>query len=117
MNKRRQLGKRGEDLAKQYLQNKNYIIIEENYRSGRNEIDIIAQKDDLIAFVEVKTRTSALYGYPEEGLSSKQEECIRRAAQDYIFKTNWKKHIRFDVIAILITATRTEIRHFPDAIY
>lgn len=110
-------GKKGEDLAVLYLENKAYQVRERNFRSGRKEIDIIAEKDKILIFVEVKFRSSNSFGYPEQTLKTAQEERIISAAQDYIFKVDWEGDIRFDIIAILENKIGNEIEHFEDAFY
>ena len=110
-------GKKGEDLAVLYLENKGYQIRERNFRSGRKEIDIIVEKDTILIFVEVKFRTSISFGYPEQTLQTAQEERIISAAQDYVFKIDWEGDIRFDIIAILESKKNKEIEHFEDAFY
>ncbi|MDR6193397.1 YraN family protein [Siphonobacter sp. SORGH_AS_0500] len=111
-----QLGQKGEALAAQILQAKGYEIIHQNYRAGRAEIDLIARKDDWILFVEVKTRTNLSYGYPESFVSPKKIERIKKAADQFVYETNWRGNIRFDVIAISMSRTKTEIEHFEDAL-
>ena len=65
MGRHNELGKEGEEKAVAFLQEKGYVILEKNYRSGRAEVDIIAGFKDIIVFVEVKTRSSYVFGYPE----------------------------------------------------
>jgi putative endonuclease len=110
-------GKKGEDLASRYLESKGYQIRERNFRFGRNEIDIIAQKEGVLIFVEVKLRTSTNFGFPEQMLKEAQKERIISAAQEYIFKIDWDDDIRFDIIAILQNKSIFEIEHFEDAFY
>lgn len=109
-------GGQGEDLALRFLQKEGYQLLVRNYRYRRDEIDLIMQKDKLLVFVEVKTRRNAEYGYPEEFVSKKQAAQIIRAAEQYIFKTDWQGNIRFDIVAIL-TEPELSIKHLPDAFY
>ncbi len=110
-----QLGQQGEELAAQRLQAKGYEIIRRNYRAGRAEIDLIARKDNWILFVEVKTRTNLSFGFPESFVSPRKIELIRKAADQFVYEINWQGNIRFDVIAITISRTKTETVHFEDA--
>ena len=71
-----QLGKKGEELAVNHLLKKGYNILERNYRFDKAEVDIIAQKKDILAVVEVKTRTSADFGNPESFVSKKKDSII-----------------------------------------
>jgi putative endonuclease len=90
-------GKIGELLAEKFLLKKGYEIIAQNYRFARAEIDIIAQKDDLMVF------------------TPKKIEMIQSAADNYIDSINWNKQVRYDVISILQMANKTEYYHIEDA--
>jgi len=108
-------GKLGELLAENFLQKKGYVIIANNYRFARAEIDIIAQKDDLLVFVEVKFRKSNFFGDPEDSITPKKIEMIQSAADNYIDSINWNKQVRYDVISILQIDNKTEYYHIEDA--
>lgn len=112
----RNTGREGEDLATQFLQEKGYAIKERNYRYKRCEIDIIAMKDQKLVFVEVKSRGSNTFGYPESFVDEKQAERIMEAADEYIYQCGWQKGVRFDIISIE-TGKEPEITHFKDAFY
>ncbi|MEO9805564.1 MAG: YraN family protein [Reichenbachiella sp.] len=114
MNKRKELGEQGEDLAHTYLANKGYVLLEKNYRRKQSEIDLIMQVQTTIVFVEVKYRKSNTFGYPEEFVSANQRRSIIEAADYYLTLNNWGGNIRFDIIAI---NARFEIEHFEDAFY
>jgi len=109
-----ELGKEGEKIAADYLSNQGYDILVFNYRYKRAEVDLIAQKDEIIIFVEVKMRSSTGFGYPEEAVSDKKAELIMEAAEHYMYETNWKGKLRFDIIAIL-KGKNEEIMHLEDA--
>lgn len=104
----------GENHAVKYLESQGWKIKERNYRSGRNEIDIIAVEGDLLVFIEVKWRKNNSFGFPEEFVSSAQIERIGKAAEDYIFEINWQKDIRFDVIALMGEKSNIELEHLKD---
>jgi putative endonuclease len=108
-------GKKGEDLAAEFLIRNGYEVLRRNFTFRRCEIDIIARKFDWLLFVEVKTRTSIGFGHPEEFVESAQAERIVHAAEEFIFTSNWKGHIRFDIISVTIDRT-THIIHFEDAL-
>ncbi|MBD1397269.1 YraN family protein [Pontibacter sp. JH31] len=109
-------GFNGEDLATDHLREKGYRIVQRNLRMGKGEIDIIARKDDLLVFVEVKTRTNDDFGYPEEFVSRSKQRMILNAADAYILKSGWQEDIRFDIIAITMTKP-PEIFHIEDAFH
>lgn len=91
----------GEDLASEYLKKKGYQIIERHFRFLRGEIDIIACDHDYLVFIEVKTRSSADYGLPEEAITPKKKFHLRRAAEGYLYLNNLNNiDCRFDVITI-----------------
>ena len=115
MNYRKDLGAKGEQKAAKYLQKKGYEILEKNWRYKKTEIDIIAGYEGKIVFVEVKTRQSLKYGYPEESVNATKIESLQKAAEAYLFERNDNPDIRFDVIAISPEDGMEKIEHFEDA--
>lgn len=109
-------GNKGESIAEAYLSEKGYEILARNYRFKRAEIDIIASKENVLVFVEVKTRRSTRFGFPEESVTERKSRKVISAAENYIEETGWKKDIRFDVISVNI-GTAVEIEHIEDAFY
>ncbi len=109
------LGKYAEILAARHLENQGYQIVSRNYRYKKAEIDIIAQKEQLLCFVEVKARTSSHFGYPETFVKLYQQNLIKAAAENYIHTSNWNTTIRFDIISILQKNNVVELTHFEDA--
>ncbi len=103
-------GDKGEKLAVNYLKEKGYHILQQNYRYKRTEIDIIALHINILVFVEVKYRSNLRYGTPETFLSKEQERRITIGATHYIEEHNFIGDIRFDVIAIC----KSSIEHFKD---
>lgn len=95
-------GRNGEDLAVAYLQQHDFTILERNWRYARVEIDIIASKNNVLHFVEVKTRTSTRFGLPEESVSVKKMEQLKKGAEEYQYRNSQWKEIQFDVLAINI---------------
>jgi len=96
-----ELGKTGETIASEYLVKNGYIIKEKNYRNFLGEIDIIAGYKNEIIFIEVKTRKSNQYGYPEEAIHLAKQKKIIKTASVYICEKKLKKiNYRFDVILI-----------------
>lgn len=105
-------GKEGEDIAAAFMERKGFQILVKNFRSGRAEIDLIAIKDSLMVFAEVKLRTRVAYGLPEAAVDSSKEERIMEAAENYIFENDWNGKIRFDIISIV---NKKEVYHIEDA--
>ncbi|MCD9016434.1 YraN family protein [Parachryseolinea silvisoli] len=110
-----EIGKRGEQLAATFLEKKGYQILVRNYRASYTEIDLIVKRDNWIIFVEVKTRSSTAFGEPEQAVSALKARHIFRAAEHYIYSTNWQGHVRFDVVAVKL-GFEPAIDHFEDAI-
>ncbi len=111
------LGKRGEEIACRYLQEKGYAILETNFRFGRGEIDVIAKQQETIVFVEVKTRSSNKYGYPEESVTESKKEKLKETAMEYLIKNDLQNEIRFDVVTITAVRDAIHICHIEDAFF
>ncbi len=114
MNKNKDLGQEGEQLAAEYLRRHGYRILNRNYKVGKREIDIIASQNNFLVFVEVKMRKNARFGMPEEAVDERKAEKIRYVAEQYLSCHDWPGPIRFDIIAILKDES-LEIMHFRDA--
>ncbi|MFC6996324.1 YraN family protein [Rufibacter roseus] len=111
------LGQQGEDAAEAYLRAKGYQVLSRNYRYRRAEVDLIAVKDKILVLVEVKTRSTHYFGYPEEAVTPAKEELLLMAADNYIEETNWQHDVRFDIISILWQKSGPMIWHFEDAFH
>jgi putative endonuclease len=105
----------GETIAVQFLENAGYAILQRNYRYERGEIDIVAEKNNELVFVEVKTRHSQSFGVPEDAITDKKESYLKRTAEGYLFQHHLEhKKCRFDVIAIEWKGLEPVIRHIQD---
>jgi putative endonuclease len=94
-------GKSGEELANIFFEGKGFSILERNWRSHRNEVDIIAYKKDTLHFIEVKTRTSLDIVYPESKVKGKKLKHLKDAAEVYLFLHPQWKWIQFDILSII----------------
>ncbi len=114
---RKELGKYGEEQAARYLCNKGYKILTRNYYTRYGELDIVCEKKQEIVFVEVKTRKSISYGTPEEAITYRKMQHIKKAALIYLNERQQGfRGIRFDVIAIIIDDKDNEnINHIENA--
>ena len=112
-----ELGKRGEELAADYLREKGYRILETNWRFGRNELDLIAKDRDTLVVVEVKTRRKNTISEPEMAVNREKQRSIIRSANAFVKIRKWNIEVRFDIISILISEETEEINHIPDAFY
>ena len=106
----RSFGTIGEEIAAKYLSENGYRIIKTNYRAGRiGEIDIIAADKDTLCFIEVKARSSTLYGTPAEAVTRSKQNSIIRLAKVYLSNTHsFDQNVRFDVIEILFNKNSSE---------
>jgi putative endonuclease len=111
------LGIKGEELAKEHLLQKGYKILHSNWKSGKREIDIIAENKDFIVFIEVKTRTDDYYIHPRHAVTSEKQKSIIYAAENYLERYNIDKESRFDIISIISNCKTVEIEHIEDAFY
>jgi putative endonuclease len=110
-------GKQGEVEAVRFLEEKGYEIIARNYRHQHAEIDLIAKKEKMLVFVEVKTRTNLSFGNPEEFVSYTKAKLVMKAAEHYVFATNWAHDLRFDIVAVTLAGNERRIKHVEDAFY
>ena len=110
-------GKEGEDMAARFLIEKGFEIVERNYRYKRSEIDLIVKKDKWLVFVEVKLRSSDLYGYPEDFVDYKKAKNIIDGAEQYTYDNNWQGNVRYDIVSIRLLQDKTEIIQIEDAFY
>jgi putative endonuclease len=111
------LGKRGERLAKQFLIQKGYEILDENWMYGRAEIDLIVYLNQLIVFVEVKSRTSIGFGLPEDFVNAAKQQHMANAADAYLDLMNHNGEVRFDIISVLFNPNTQTIKHIEDAFW
>lgn len=110
-------GKLGETIAQTYLLSKGYSVLETNWQSSHREIDIIAQKDDVLVIVEVKARKTAFFGEPEEFVTRSKQKLLVSAANHYISLNNLDLETRFDIISVLFKGNNHVVHHIEDAFY
>lgn len=113
-----EVGDLGEQLAAQYLSKAGYNILELKWRYGRNEVDLIVRKNNIICFVEVKLRTNTWAGEPFTFVTRKKQEAVVRAADRYMsYKVADDVEARFDVISIVHNNDYSNIEHIENAFY
>ncbi|NVK51865.1 MAG: YraN family protein [Flavobacteriaceae bacterium] len=110
-----ELGKEGEKLAIRYLLKKGYTILETNYRYLKAEVDIIAQKKNVLAVVEVKTRSTVDFGNPQDFVNPKKIKLLISAIDYYVNEKDLDVEVRFDIIAIVKQQNTFQIEHLKDA--
>lgn len=109
----RKLGKEGEKIARSYLKKSGWKILEKNYKTPFGEIDIIAKKDDIVAFIEVKTRLSDIFGLPSEAVTAQRKLRYIRGANYYFAGKIIDCTVRFDIIEVF----RKQLNHIENAFY
>ena len=112
-----ELGKKGEQLAVDFLLKDGYEVMERNYRFDKAEVDIIALKDDILAIVEVKTRSTKDFGNPQDFVKPKQIKNLVKAVDEYVNEKDLELEVRFDIIAIVKVKKGFEIEHLENAFY
>ncbi|MEG0928225.1 YraN family protein [Chryseobacterium sp.] len=109
-------GKKAEDMAADYLQKNGYKVIARNFRFQKAEIDIIAEKEDLIIIVEVKARSTDAFMLPQEAVTRTKIKSIVTAANHYLEETEKQNEVRFDIISVLPDENKDLIiDHITDA--
>lgn len=111
------LGKLGEELAVEFLQKNGYEILETNWIFDKAEIDIIAKKAEILAVVEVKTRSSIDFGLPQEFVKPKKIQLLLKAVNEYVGQNDLDVEVRFDIVAIHKTNSEFVIEHIEEAFY
>lgn len=115
MAKHNKLGKDGELIAFMVLQRDGYNILQTNWKFQKAEVDIIAQKDGFLIFIEVKTRVSKKFGNPSDSIDKKKISLYKDAVEGYLEQCPSELEVRFDVVNIIIGKDETEIEHIPNA--
>lgn len=95
-------GNSGEALAVSYLTEKGYAVMHQNWRHSHWEVDIIAEKNGILHFIEVKTRLNKKFGYPEDNVSNKKIQYLINASEEYLYQHPQWQRIQFDILSISI---------------
>ena len=111
------LGKLGEELAENYLIKNGFKILDTNWVFQKAEIDIIAQKENILAIVEVKTRSTIDFGLPQDFVKPKKIQLLVKAVNEYVISKNLEVDVRFDIIAINKENNQFNIEHIEDAFF
>ena len=112
-----ELGKLGEEIAVDFLEKNGYEILETNWTFQKAEVDIIAQKGDILAVIEVKTRSSLDYGLPQDFVKPKKIQLLVKAINEYITQNEIDVEVRFDIIAIHKENNDFTLEHIQDAFH
>ena len=113
-----ELGAKGEALALTYLQSKGFRILEQNWRYKKAEVDLIIMDGEVLVFVEVKTRSTDIFGAPEFAVTAQKPALLSLAAAAYMEQINHDWEIRFDVVSIVLKPGYPQkIEHLKDAFF
>ncbi|MCA1825926.1 MAG: YraN family protein [Myxococcales bacterium] len=116
MTLRQKLGALGEAKAAELLRSTGYRIVAQNHRCRRGEVDLIAERGDLLVFVEVRTRATSAFGGPEETVDARKQQRVVTAALDYLaHRRGPRRGIRFDVVAVIDGPRGATLQHFENA--
>lgn len=112
------IGKQGEQIAANYIEQKGYQIVERNYRFGRGEIDIIAEQENMLIFIEVKTKKFGDFGDPIQWINRRKQRQIGTVARGYLYEKKIdNRDCRFDVITLKWENGAYEINHIENAFW
>ncbi len=112
-----EIGKIGEDLASKYLEAAGYTIIERNFMARQGEIDIIAKDKKELVFIEVKTRTSDIYGKPVEAVNTQKQKHLLNTIKYYLYSKHLENEfVRIDVIEVYFNNDTYKINHIKQII-
>lgn len=109
-------GELGERIAARWLERSGYRVLARRFRAGRRDIDLVVERDGLVAFVEVKARTGEAFGDPVEAVHRRKQHSLTRSAQVWIGRHGRDgEQYRFDVIGVLLRDRRVFVRHVQAA--
>jgi putative endonuclease len=117
MARHNELGKRGEALAAAFLAGRGYAILHQNWRYRHYEIDLVAIKNKQLHFVEVKTRRTYRYGFPEASLNKKKLRHLMDAAALYLRVSGHEQPAQYDVVSILLQGSEAPEFHFIEDVF
>lgn len=110
------LGRRGEDIAADYLRQRGWVVLARNFRAGPRELDLVATRRGVVAFVEVKTRSTTTGGTPLEPIRALKRRAVESAARRWILEHGRPGvAYRFDAIAVKVQGDSVHVEHIPDA--
>ena len=110
-------GTTGEIMAAKYLTQNGFALVHQNWRHSHWEVDIIASKENVLHFIEVKTRRTKKFGHPEEAVSKKKIQNLINAAEEYLYQFPQWKRIQFDILSITILKNQPVEYFFIEDVY
>jgi putative endonuclease len=110
-------GNLGESMAVSYLSDKGYGILHQNWRYSHWEVDIIAEKDGILHFIEVKTKRTLKFGHPEDNVDRKKIKYLMNAAEEYLYQQPQWKRIQFNILSITMIKNEPVEYFFIEDVY
>ena len=111
------LGRRGEELALRWLEERGLVLLESNWRWNHKEIDLIMEGPEAIHFVEVKALRAPAVRHPWEAVTPRKQRFLSRAAEHFIFERKIRKEARFDIVSILFEGDDASLEYIPEAFF
>ena len=111
-----EIGKQGEEIARKYLAQRGYRIQEQNYKTKRGEIDLVAYLGKTLVCVEVRTKQCEQFGTPEDTITFEKKNKLLKNAQAYAHYTNHKGHVRIDAICVVLGNKDYRVTHYENAV-
>ncbi len=109
-------GELGERIAARWLEHHGYAVLARRWRSGHRDVDVIAERDGVVSFVEVKTRAAMEFGDPVEAVDARKQKSLVRSAREWLARDgNHARDYRFDVIGVLLRDGTVWVRHIESA--
>lgn len=113
---RQALGELGERIAERWLRGRGWRVMQRRFRSGHRDIDLVVERDGVVAFVEVKARRNGRFGGPIEAVNWRKQKELGRSARVWVDRHGRPMEVyRFDVIGVVVAGSRVRIRHVPNA--
>ena len=115
--KKSETGRRGEEVALAWLQERGFRLRDRNWRSGHKELDLVMESAERVHIVEVKTLTAPLLIQPFEKVDAAKQQRLVAAARHYVAVQQVRKEVQFDVVSVVFNGGRTEVEYIPEAFY
>ncbi len=110
-------GQLAEKAVLKYLLDKGFVFLAKNWRFGHQEIDVIMKCNNIIVFVEVKMRSTAFFGAPENAVGKMKQQFVAKAAEAFLYQNNHVGESRFDICSVVLKNNKFLIEHFEDAFW
>jgi putative endonuclease len=117
MDERMIKGKKGEELARVYLEEHGFNILHVHWQSGHKELDIVAERGKMLHVVEVRSRAESYLVEPSQTVQYEKQRNVISAARSYIYKYHIDKEVQFDIVSVVYETSGEKIEYIPNAFY